>query len=316
MKINKHYITFGKIVVLLLSFGYIFYRLLIEKQSGDIINKITTLHKDSIMLFTIVLILTFFNWSIEAIKWQFLLQNIESIKFLKSLQSIFSGITVSIFTPNRIGEFGGRIFYLEEKNRASGIVATLMGNLSQLLITILVGAICLPFFLNNNIILPIKINNSVFFTSIIVVILVGFYVYFKASEIAGIFARYKKLKFVLKYFEFIKQYKNFTLLKVVSLSALRYLIFTSQFIILLNVFEIKLDYLTAFVAISQVYLIMSIIPTFALAELGVRGSVAVLIIGLFSNASIGILSASIVLWFFNLAIPAIIGSIFIYKLKI
>jgi hypothetical protein len=63
------------------------------------------------------------------------------------------------------------------------------------------------------------------------------------------------------------------------------------------------------------YLAMAVIPTFALTEIGVRGSTAIFFIGLFSTNISGILSASIFLWIINLAVPAIIGSFLFSKSK-
>jgi hypothetical protein len=75
--------------------------------------------------------------------------------------------------------------------------------------------------------------------------------------------------------------------------------------------------------IGMVYLIMTIIPTVALSELGVRGSVSVYVFqswiekqGLWSvDVSTGVLTASSSLWFFNLAFPALMGTIYIFSLK-
>ena len=61
---------------------------------------------------------------------------------------------------------------------------------------------------------------------------------------------------------------------------------------------------------------MALIPSITLAELGIRGSVIIYFTELFISDFTGTLSASIVLWFINLAIPAIIGSFFMYRIKV
>ena len=61
---------------------------------------------------------------------------------------------------------------------------------------------------------------------------------------------------------------------------------------------------------------MTFIPSIALADLGIREAVALTIIGLESNNHIGILSATLVIWAINLVIPAIFGSVLIFKSKI
>ena len=56
----------------------------------------------------------FLNWFLESLKWRFLISKIEKISINRSIRAIFSGITISTFTPNRIGEYGGRVFCLEK----------------------------------------------------------------------------------------------------------------------------------------------------------------------------------------------------------
>ena len=61
--------------------------------------------------------------------------------------------------------------------------------------------------------------------------------------------------------------------------------------------------------------IISVIPTIAITEIGIRGSVAILLFGLVSENTVGILSATFVMWVVNLLLPALIGTIFIFTLK-
>ena len=71
------------------------------------------------------------------------------------------------------------------------------------------------------------------------------------------------------------------------------------------------------------YFIMAIIPTIALTELGIRGSVALYFFGIYAGrfpvlegtANIGVFAASTILWMINLGIPALIGTIFVFRLQ-
>src|SRR3954463_14477474 len=53
------------------------------------------------------------NWGLEARKWQVLLKPLERLTFFTSFKAILSGVAFSINTPNRIGEYGGRIVYVQ-----------------------------------------------------------------------------------------------------------------------------------------------------------------------------------------------------------
>ena len=51
-------------------------------------------------------------------------------------------------------------------------------------------------------------------------------------------------------------------------SVLRYVVFSTQFFILLRLFDVHITYFDAFVLITSMFLIISIIPSIAITELG------------------------------------------------
>ena len=65
-----------------------------------------------------------------------------------------------------------------------------------------------------------------------------------------------------------------------------------------------------------IILILAIIPTFALAELGIRGKVSIFLLESFSRNYVGIISCTLGIWIINLVVPALIGSLLILGVKI
>ena len=129
-------------------FGIVFlYNQFVAKQSIDHFSDINIIDKIKNNIYGIILVflMMFLNWFIEALKWRFLISKIEKISFLRSLRAIFSGITVSAFTPNRIGEYGGRVFCLKEGDRGQAVLITVIGSMSQLITTIVFGTIGVLF---------------------------------------------------------------------------------------------------------------------------------------------------------------------------
>ena len=55
--------------------------------------------------------------------------------------------------------------------------------------------------------------------------------------------------------------------------------------------------------------------SFAIADIGLRGEVGIKIVGLFAANQLGIIFTTITIWFLNLIIPAIIGSLLILGIK-
>src|SRR5436190_15270805 len=97
----------------------------------------------SLLLWNLVaiIILMIVNWSIEAVKWQLAIKTIQRVSFLKAFRAVLSGVSFSVSTPNRVGEYLGRVLYMDEGNRLKTISLTIVGSISQLIITLLMGSI-------------------------------------------------------------------------------------------------------------------------------------------------------------------------------
>ena len=96
---------------------------------------------------------------------------------------------------------------------------------------------------------------------------------------------------------------------------LRYFVFAFQFYLLLLFFGVDINILDAITAISGTYLLINVLPHVIIADLGIRGSAAIFVIGQLSANVQGILSATILLWLINVILPAFAGQFFIIKHK-
>ncbi len=312
-KSHKYILSF---IIITITYGYIYHKLSNFDYLNSIIENI--FHKSSAktLLLFLVIFLMIINWSIEAIKWKYLLQKIQNISFVKSLKGVFAGVTIGIFTPNRVGELGGRIVVLEKQNRKKSIIATALGSYSQFITSLIFGIISLTYFFFKYSELAVNKNINIIYLIVLscFLLFIGFYEYltFKISEIL-----ISKIKFLNRYENTLFYLKSKTkkeLLLIISLSILRYFIFIYQFYLLLIFFDVHISFINAFITISITYLTMTIIPTTTLSELGIRGSIAILFIGIFTSNTLGIIMASIMVWIINIAVPAIIGSINYFKL--
>ena len=139
--------------------------------------------------------------------------------------------------------------------------------------------------------------------------------FLNASVFSVVLSKIKFLRKFKKYNEVFSFYNSSELLEILLYSVGRYIVFTTQFFILLQVFDVQIGYVDAMILITTMLLVISIIPTIAITEIGIRGSVALFLFGLVSVNAIGILSATFVMWIINLLLPALIGTIFIFSLK-
>lgn len=324
MLLNNKYVKFigftVKIACVAGAFWFIYRQIFYHKQGDDIKElflQTFRITNDYGLLFLIFLLM-FFNWSVEAIKWKYLIKKIEKISFFTGIEAVFSGITLSVFTPNRVGEFAGRIFFVEKADRWKAFIISVLGSFSQLMVTVVMGLLgylfFIPRFTNLNKEIVPYLYYSIF-VILILLILIIFFFYFNVSLVSAITRKYKKLKKLKPYFRVFSYYKNIELLIVFGLSLLRYIIFSIQFYLLLKVYGVDVSLFQGLIMISLSYFVLAVIPTIALSEIGVRGSVSLYFLGLLSTNNLGIVAASFTLWLINLAFPAIIGSIFVLKLN-
>ena len=275
-----------------------------------------------------VVILMVVNWSLEAVKWKYLIGKVEEVSFFKAFQAVLTGVSVSSFIPNRVGEFFGRVFILKTANRIEAILITVVGSMSQLLITVLAGSLGLLVFIPRYLPDDRFSHGYLYDTLVVLVIILDFLLvtlFFKISFLAALKERIlrKGLKGLRRFFRIFAFYHNREMATVMLLSLSRYLVFTTQFYLLLVLFGIRIQYFDALVLIALIYLIMAIIPTIALTELGIRGSVALYVFGFWfgralpmaGDHNLGVLAASTILWVINLGIPALIGAVFVFRLK-
>jgi hypothetical protein len=268
------------------------------------------------------------NWGVETLKWQYLISKIEKVPFLKAFEAVLSGVSVSVFTPNRIGEWFGRVFILEKSNPWKGVFITIIGSFSQLLITIIVGSFSLLIYI------PIYFNSAEFYSPylyygiiflVLVIITALILIFLNVTALPGFVSHMIKKRFgkFNEYFAIIAHYSTFELATVLLFSFLRYVVFTLQFYLFLMSYSVEIPLLHGLMIISIVFLIMTAIPSVTLAELGVRGSVSLYFIGSYfehygtlnDQINIGIVSSSSSLWLINLAIPAVAGTFFVYRLR-
>lgn len=255
------------------------------------------------------LILTIPNWLTEALKWKFAVAPIERIDFFTSLKGVLSGIAPSMFTPNRVGEAVGRPVVLKMSNRVSGGVATLWCGFSQMPV-MLIAAFAGSLFLRS------VYENDYFFTTLMFSVLsllfaiLLYAVYFFSYKIS-IFEKYfVKRKSFFEKLHFLDKYSLQQKWKIFLISALRYIVYVVQNVLLLYAFGIEAEFLTVFFSVVIMYALMSFVPRPAWAEIGVRCSAAVYVTSLFTNNCEAIIAASSLLWVVNLLIPAMLGVIF------
>ena len=308
-----------KLLIILLTFWFLYQKVFVDKTFNDLSKWFvdTLKSKSPIPLFG-VLFLMLLNWFVESLKWKYLINKLETVSVWLSVKAIFLGITVSIFTPNRVGEFGGRIFCLTKADRIKAVISTMLGNLSQLLATVLFGCLAIFYYLINFddlLVFDFSSFRCIFLLLNIILLFGSFFMYLNASYLTIVLNKISFLKQYIDYLKVFSYYSRKELLNILFFSVFRYSIFTFQFYLLLHFFDVEISFTSSAAMSALTFFTMSIIPTIAITELFARGSVAVLFFGLLSDNLIGITMAASSLWAINLVLPAIIGVFFVFNLK-
>ncbi|RIA08527.1 lysylphosphatidylglycerol synthase-like protein [Flavobacteriaceae bacterium MAR_2010_72] len=296
---------FFVLIKLSLLFGafYAIYKKLSKNNELDFGVFIQFLNENDAFLIknmSFLLILSSFNWFFEILKWKKLVSVVQQISFLKAFEQSLGALAVSIFTPNRLGEYGAKAIYFENTLRKRILFLNVVGNVSQMLATIIFGSIGLVAFLkrSNLTFSYTKITASI---AILCFLLILALIMFKKGK------KFKKYTAALS---------KTVLIYCLVYSVLRYLVFSFQFYVILYLFGISLSYFDAMVFITSMYLISSVVPSLLIFDVVIKGSIAVYLFSYLGIGSLTILSTVTLMWLLNFAIPSSIGSYYILNFKL
>jgi len=251
-------------------------------------------------------LLSFLNWGIETFKWRFVVLKIQPLAFFTALKIVFTGITLSLITPNRIGEIPARAYLLKNpKCLKKNVYATFISSFSQLLVTLLIGLLGIIYTLN---LINVYLSNT--FIVILTILITLLFLMFIFSD------KLKKIVLNLFHKEDNLAFNEIDTLKFLGISLLRYMVFCLQYLFILEAFGIHFTSFLQLWLIPVCFLLASSIPTFVLSEIGVRSSVAILVFGILTNNNLSIVLAASLLWIINIGLPATYGLFFLNQLTI
>ncbi|TAG12467.1 MAG: hypothetical protein EAZ41_04030, partial [Sphingobacteriia bacterium] len=244
------------------------------------------------------------------------------LSFIHAFKAILAGQALGFNTINRMGEFAGRVAFLEEGNRIRGVVLSFVGSMAQNIATFVMGIVSLLYM--RIFILDSKHQLeglSVFWLDgLIYVVTMGVFLFILAYfRMSGLIQLLEKISFVQRYKFFLEKLEDFhwkELMGLLSLSFGRYFVFLLQYLLLLQVFNVPIFWLDACALVGVMFLVLAIVPTIALAELGFRGKVSILLLGMMSDNTLGIIATATGIWIINLILPAIAGTLFILGLRL
>ncbi|WP_447640732.1 MULTISPECIES: lysylphosphatidylglycerol synthase transmembrane domain-containing protein [Chitinophagaceae] len=320
-KVLVNYII-GPILFVVLS--YFIYRNLTRKQDlASSWENLKTVFQQHFWLLAVLVVLMLVNWTLEAVKWRYLVQSVERISLFRGVRAVMSGLSFSLFIPNGLGEYLGRMLYLHDGKRLRSISVSIVGSISQVIITFIMGLIGTTILLHKGVdngtlpaspVLKWWMEGLFYFITASTVLLI--LMYFKISWFAKWLQKipwvYRNRIFIIS----LESYDTRLLAQVLFFSFLRYLVFILQYLLVFYMLGIQIPLLECSAATAAMFLIMAVVPTIPVAEVSVRGQISLQLFGLFSSNNLGIVSAAILIWLVNIIVPSILGTLFILGVKL
>ena len=264
-----------------------------------------------------IICMTPLNWGLEAIKWKTAMQPF-TIDLRNSLRSVLSGVTIGLITPARLGEYAGRMLYIPNDQRVWSGLATLRCSLAQSTITFSAGILSLLWISTNQEFSFLGIDPKLILVLSVVLLVLTIFIYLRIDLV---------LPWINRIVELFRNRLGMTIqthtdrisvsiyhqMQILSYAVIRYLVYLSQYALMLLVFGFDQSLLSIAAGISLVFLVQSLVPVPAVAKVFARTGAAAAIFSLLGYENLEVILASLLLWVINLLLPALCGLVLLLR---
>jgi hypothetical protein len=257
------------------------------------------------------------NWLMEVVKWKLLLEKSISITWKTSIKAVLSGTTIGVFSPNRIGEFIGRVLALKPEDRVKGSLLSAVNGLAQSLGTFTFGIVGLLFLLEEFAIGPIGLlGTKVLQLTLVITLALAFTLYLRFNTLGALSARYKWLRSYHDYLQVFREVDSTILIKLYNLSLIRFATFIVQYIVVFSLLFPSPNFVHVAIGSTLTLFSSALISFLPVPDLLIRESIALSYFELYDfdllTVSIGVL----IVWLLNIALPALLGTSALFTYRI
>lgn len=307
-----------KAAVLVLTFVFIYNKFLDRSKSDNLKNFESLIdhidHQKVVFTLTAVCLLMLVNWVLEAVKWKYLTRDFQKMSVWRATEAVFCGLTWAIFTPNRLGEYAGRVLFLPNRKRVFGVFAMAVGAYGQSTITNVVGLVSLVWFLNTFLHLQPLLYWWILLWSVAFTVFFAI-VYFHIKWVVNILDKIPYVKKYHRFFEIMARYKMPHLIRIMLFCLARYSVFSFQYYLMIHLLIPDISAIDMMLMVFILFFVQSALPSLDLLDIGVRNGTAVYLFGFITHQEVAVMAAVTSIWLINLIIPAILGSVFVFNLK-
>lgn len=265
-------------------------------------------------VFIAMLVLVPVNWALESLKWQKLIRRIAPVSFREAMRGTLTGLAVGVAVPAQLGDTLGRVASLKSDRRLEAIGAALISNGIQFYVSVLAGAAGWVL-LKARLDLPDSAKSATDIILIAIILLGPAALAFRKQIRQWAPVRPFLLK-VKDYLNVIGHYTATDLVISTAYGALRYLVFLTQFVLALSLFDFPARVPQLAACVTLIFLAKTLIPAInVLGDLGLREFTALLVFASFHLPPEQIIAATFLIWVLNVLGPILIGVFLIWKYK-
>lgn len=298
IKYHKVILTLIKILISLLAVYYLWRHEYLQNLWED------KKELQSVKFVSELLIFSLINWLLEIKKWQLLAGYIHPTSYKEAARQSLVSFALSLLTPNRVGEYGVKVLYYQKKDYKKVIGLSLIGNISQLIVTLLAGMFGLWYVFRGG--KMIKIFNHNFLTH------PGWQIWLLLIAVLFIIAI---MFYIQKKYEKNLIFHPDLWKKSIFYALLRYVVFSTQFVWLLMYFKVDNNLLILYVAVSLVYLFAVFVPMLSLLDWAVKGNIAIWVFSSLGIDGVPVIKIVALMWIGNFLLPFLTGLIWMWASK-
>ncbi len=255
------------------------------------------------------------NVGLEAYRWHRLVRRLApEVRFGVTLGAVLSGYPLGLVTPGRLGDYAGRAFYLRHAGKWDLAALTFAERMATLACSLAAGLAALVPFLVTRTEVPVFAWATVCGAGFVGT---AFFLYLLLHpRVAKQLLAFVFPERFAPRLRVLDAFGPDDARGLLGLSALRYGLFSAQFVCLVFAFAPGAAWLPTVGGVVLVFFAKSAIPSFTLADLGIREGAAVYFLGALGVGTAAAFNAALGLFCVNLLLPSLVGVPFVLRLRL
>ncbi|MEL7248144.1 MAG: lysylphosphatidylglycerol synthase domain-containing protein [Bacteroidota bacterium] len=250
------------------------------------------------------------NWTLEALKWRQLMAPNQVLTWRATWASVLAGISISLATPNRVGEYGGRAMVAPAEQAVHIIWTSVLGSLCQWTAFLVCGwpSLCFWFRSWYGWSWGLTVVLALLMPALVVLAWVLLFRLRLRRHLSKLLRRNKWWRWLQGRMRHLSAVPVRVALSALVLALLRFGVYCYQLLLILWFFNAPLSFGEGISGIFSIYLIQAGIPLPPGLSVISRSEIAVLFWQGLGVSSLSIVSATFSVYLINLILPALAGT--------